>query len=408
VSVVFSTVSCGTPDHLQFIFGPLFAVLSQAPVLARDPDLPYGSCPTIVNLLKSFVAKVVEYTTFEEKKEFLMMFLRECKHQVLADIPLCYFSEALAALPSQPLLDSEGFLLLRVILSSSLLTHQVVLRSAVQYFFLETALHLVDLQSVGYNDVAMFFGSLKSSECLAFGSSSWKTATTLLSSVAVTQKEVRGASLLEYLSTGLYTTLSARQHTDNTMKDVSLSVSNLARLSLLVMSLIAEDETALKDVVPGTPSPNLVPATSSPGAIVGHLVRPVLEVITQATSRPYLSAAVVLHAVEFLSALLGDLRSGENVIDLSSKPSSTEHLLLQCMEDHAGELVESLVRLIVTATKEPPVPDLAQVNLFMSLWKNLDWIFSRSQSSSIHLSLFVNTVVSKTDEVFSAINLSKV
>ena len=38
-------------------------------------------------------------------------------------------------------------------------------------------------------------------------------ATTLLSSVAVTQKEVRGASLLEYLSTGLYTMLSARQHT---------------------------------------------------------------------------------------------------------------------------------------------------------------------------------------------------
>ena len=63
----------------------------------------------------------------------------------------------------------------RVILSSSLLTHQVVLRSAVQCFFLETALHLVDLQSVGYDDVAMFFGSLKSSECLAFGSSSWKT-----------------------------------------------------------------------------------------------------------------------------------------------------------------------------------------------------------------------------------------
>lgn len=62
----------------------------------------------------------------------------------------------------------------RVILSSSLLTHQIVLRSAIQCHLLRTAAKLSDLKVVGFNDIASLLGSLKSTESIAFNTTAWR------------------------------------------------------------------------------------------------------------------------------------------------------------------------------------------------------------------------------------------
>ncbi|XP_041866764.1 probable methyltransferase TARBP1 [Melanotaenia boesemani] len=164
----------------QFIVGPFMDVLSEISLFCRSAGQSVGDCPELAVKLQDFMVTFFNSLPLEARGPVLLQLIQQLVSKHWCAVPLLFICQAVSKLPPSPLLGISGLNVLREVLRSTMITHQVLLRGAAQCFLLNSALCLTVVSEVTLDDIFSFLMHFRADESLCRGTELWDQLCTWL------------------------------------------------------------------------------------------------------------------------------------------------------------------------------------------------------------------------------------
>uniref|UniRef100_A0AAY4CYJ9 tRNA (guanosine(18)-2'-O)-methyltransferase TARBP1 n=1 Tax=Denticeps clupeoides TaxID=299321 RepID=A0AAY4CYJ9_9TELE len=159
--------------YAQFIVGPFMDSLADSSLFHRSPSQKIGECPEVGLKIQEFMVTFFGSLPQECRGASGRPLLQRLGSHHWCAVPLLFLAQALARLPTRPLLGPPGLHALREVLCCTMITHQVLLRGAAQCFLLHSALCLTDVSIVTLDEIFGFLVHFRSDESLCRGTVLW-------------------------------------------------------------------------------------------------------------------------------------------------------------------------------------------------------------------------------------------
>lgn len=153
----------------KLLFLTLMRALNSASLYVTDTS---ESVPRIVQTLRSFFTGIVEIQEGDLSSIFSGV-LNSIVRVSWGPVALFYIIYALAAVPKCPVWNIDHIKVLKMFLIDALATQVVHIRGAIQTYFLESLMNLVDVKLLDMRTLADILGTFKRKECLQRGSHMW-------------------------------------------------------------------------------------------------------------------------------------------------------------------------------------------------------------------------------------------
>ncbi|XP_076339891.1 tRNA (guanosine(18)-2'-O)-methyltransferase TARBP1 isoform X2 [Tachypleus tridentatus] len=161
-------------QHMEhFVYQHLLYILNDNSLYGRSENDIFGKNLSINSLCDIFFMNCYHCLSHSQRITFFSGIITWLSKQSWSGIALFNVMQAISNVPRMNVLDGAGLDNLRELLLSALRTHEHLIRGAIQCYFLKTALKLIDSNSVTYQQLSKFLAILRINECLKRGSAQW-------------------------------------------------------------------------------------------------------------------------------------------------------------------------------------------------------------------------------------------
>lgn len=174
----------------KFICGPFVKTLNCSSMFSREEGNSLGSLVPLARTLEEFLGFCLEtFSPTSGLDEFLRrLFAAVCK-ETWNGVSLLYVSHALSGLQAMPIFDASMLQSSGEMLIDVQRFQEPVIRSAVQCYWVDICLRLVDPSKVSYEELSAFLGVFKREDVFVRGSTQWNRATETIKELAISDAD---------------------------------------------------------------------------------------------------------------------------------------------------------------------------------------------------------------------------
>ncbi|XP_023223973.1 uncharacterized protein LOC111625154 isoform X2 [Centruroides sculpturatus] len=317
----------------------LLETLNDASLYSRSPSEPIGTCSSIGLAVGEFFKTSFYILGIKDKQVQFFNYLLTCIHQLSwGGVALFYISHALCKIPSTSLWNESSVDKIKELILNSLRTQDLLLRGAIQTFFMKSFYQLIDMEKLSLEDISKLLIVLKRNECFCRGTSLWDATIVWLKELF--DKNKRITSDINRFVIDIVDNYISCKDKDETVEISFPGTSNSAAVARIIV-LFADAYNISKETKHNKMYDNL---------IFNKLLKSIVDILASAKSRPYLPVKNINFCLDLISNLLIETKVNNHNSTQFSKNvlrSDIREILIKLLSPHINEILHLISKYIL-------------------------------------------------------------